>query len=220
MKWTQVLAASLLTATVSIGADNPLANAPTPAAAATAPVKVRLVTQLGPIDLAIDTARAPLTAANFLRYVNQKRFDGSEFYRAMKIGDTGEYGLLQGGLRGNPKKILKPIAHEPTNVTGLSHVSGAVSMARAAPGTATADFFIVLGDLVSLDAIPGSQAADPATDAGYAVFGKVVAGMDLVKTMLELPRSTKPAATAAMQGQMLAQPVKIVTARVVETTAP
>jgi peptidyl-prolyl cis-trans isomerase A (cyclophilin A) len=181
---------------------------PQPAAAASAPatVKVVLKTSLGDIVLAVETARAPITAANFLRYVDQKRLDGCEFYRAMAVGDDGQYGLVQGGLRGNPKRVLKPIAHEPTSVTGLSHVDGAISMARADPGTATADFFVVIGDLVSLDAQPDSG------DPGYAVFGHVIDGMDVVHMILGQPRSPT-AGEGVMRGQMLAEPVKILTVR-------
>jgi peptidyl-prolyl cis-trans isomerase A (cyclophilin A) len=183
-------------------------SAPQPSAGTSAPatVKVVLKTSLGDIVLAVETERAPITAANFLRYVDQKRLDGSEFYRAMVLGDDGQYGLIQGGLRGNPKRVLKPIAHEPTSVTGLSHVNGAISMARADPGTATADFFVVIGDLVSLDAQPEGG------DVGYAVFGHVVNGMDVVQVILGQPRSPT-AGQGIMQGQMLAMPVKIVSAR-------
>jgi peptidyl-prolyl cis-trans isomerase A (cyclophilin A) len=168
-----------------------------------------LKTSLGDVVLALETERAPVTAANFLRYVDQKRLDGSEFYRSMVVGDDGQHGLIQGGLRGNPKRALKPIAHEPTSVTGLSHVDGAISMARAAPGTATADFFVVIGDLVSLDAQPNGG------DPGYAVFGHVANGMNVVHAIFTQPRSPT-AGQGVMQGQMLAIPVKILTVRRVE----
>jgi peptidyl-prolyl cis-trans isomerase A (cyclophilin A) len=179
----------------------PDAGTPVPAT-----VKVVLKTSLGDIVLAVETQRAPITAANFLRYVDQKRLDGSDFYRSMAVGEDGQYGLIQGGLRGNPKRVFKPIAHEPTTVTGLSHVNGAISMARADPGTATADFFIVIGDLVSLDA--QANGGDP----GYAVFGHVVDGMDVVHLIFGQPRSPT-AGQGVMQGQMLATPVKILSAR-------
>jgi peptidyl-prolyl cis-trans isomerase A (cyclophilin A) len=177
-----------------------------------ASVNVRLQTSLGPIVLLIEKQRAPITAANFLRYVDQKRLDGCGFYRAMTVGDDGAPGLVQAGLRGSPKKLLKPIAHEPTTLTGLSHVDGALSMARAAPGTATSDFFIVLGDLTSLDAKPAADGSSDAGDPGYAVFGRVVEGMDVVRAITQQPR-TATAQVAAMKGQMLAVPVKILTAR-------
>jgi peptidyl-prolyl cis-trans isomerase A (cyclophilin A) len=171
-----------------------------------ATAQVILKTSLGDVVLAVETERAPVTAANFLRYVDQKRLDGSEFYRSMAVGDDGQHGLIQGGLRANPKRALKPIVHEPTSVTGLSHVDGAVSMARADPGTATADFFIVIGDLISLDAQPNGG------DPGYAVFGHVTAGMDVVHAIFIQPRSPTQG-KGVMQGQMLATPVRILTAR-------
>lgn len=146
----------------------------------------------------------PVTTANFLHYVDQKRLDGGRFYRAVPIGDDGKYGLLQGGLYGMRVQTFKPIAHEAPAVTGLHHVDGAVSMARGAPGTAASEFFIVIGDLDYLD---GKD-----DDPGYAVFGHVESGMDVVRQLLAMPRSPD-AGGADMRGQMLASPVKIVTAR-------
>ena len=170
--------------------------------------KVVMHTALGDITLMIETERAPVTAANFLHYVDTKRFDGITFYRAVKMGDSGDYGLAQAGLRGNPKKLFPAIAHEPTTQTGLSHLNGAISMARLAPGSAQADFFIVVGDVVGLDARPDA----PGDNLGYAVFGRVIDGMDIIKQMLEKPRS-ETAASEAMKGQMLAEPVLINTVR-------
>jgi len=186
-------------------------STPQPASAAApegapALVDVVLHTTLGDIRFALEKDRAPISTANFLRYVDQKRFDNTTFYRAVKISEDGKYGLLQGGLKGNPKLAFKPIAHEPTSATGLSHLDGAISMARTNPGTATADFFIVIGDLTSLDA--RADGSDP----GYAMFGRVTSGMDLVHQMLELPRSAE-AGDGSMRGQMLAEPVKILTVR-------
>jgi len=198
----------LVCASLWLGAALPQDAVQPPAGEASVPatVKVVLKTSLGDIVLAVETERAPVTAANFLRYVDQRRLDGSEFYRAMVLGDDGQYGLIQGGLRGNAKRVLKPVAHEPTTVTGLSHVNGAISMARADPGTATADFFVVIGDLVGLDAQPNGG------DPGYAVFGHVVDGMDVVHGIFGQPRSPT-AGEGVMKGQMLAVPVKILTAR-------
>jgi peptidyl-prolyl cis-trans isomerase A (cyclophilin A) len=207
--WLVACASLWLGAAVAQDSAQPLAggSAPQPGAGppVSATVKVVLRTSLGDIVLALETERAPVTAANFLRYVDHKRLDGSEFYRAMAVGEDGQYGLIQGGLRGNPKRVLKPIAHEPTTVTGLSHVDGAISMARADPGTATADFFVVIGDLVALDAQSNG-------DLGYAVFGHVVNGMDVVHVIFGQPRSST-AGVGVMKGQMLAMPVKILTAR-------
>jgi peptidyl-prolyl cis-trans isomerase A (cyclophilin A) len=186
------------------GVAPPAADTPAPPLPAT--TTVVFTTALGEIHIAVETERAPVTAANFLRYVDSKRFDGITFYRAHKVSEDGKYAIVQGGLQGDPKKVYKPIAHESPKETGLSHVDGAISMAREAPGTAVADFFIVVGDLVSMDG-----AAD-GSNPGYAVFGRVVSGMDVVRAMLELPRSAD-ARNPVMKGQMLAQPVKVTTAR-------
>lgn len=183
------------------------APAPVAEPAAPEPVRVVLLTTLGNVTLELDVARAPLTTANFLRYVDQKRFDGIGFYRALPIGEDGRYGLVQGGARGDPKRVLKPVAHESPAQTGLSHVDGAISMARMAPGSATGDFFIVLGGLTSLD---GNAAAG---DPGYAVFGRVAEGMDVVKQILAQPRDPEAGAESGMKGQMLARPVQVVQAR-------
>jgi peptidyl-prolyl cis-trans isomerase A (cyclophilin A) len=172
-------------------------------------VNVVMHTGMGDITLALEKDRAPATVDNFLKYVDAKRFDGIDFYRAVKIGDDGMYGLVQGGIQGNRTKAFKPIAHEAPSATGLSHLNGAVSMARGDPGSATADFFIVVGDLVALD---GQATGD---DLGYAVFGRVTAGMEVVRQILELPRQEN-AGEGAMKGQMLAAPVKVLTTRRVE----
>ncbi|MDO9487892.1 MAG: peptidylprolyl isomerase, partial [Sphingomonadaceae bacterium] len=118
-----------------------------PPAPKPATVRVTLTTAEGPILLELEKERAPVTTANFLRYVDQKRFDGAVFYRAMKLTPDGSYGLIQGGTRGSPKTTLPAIRHEPTSTTGLSHVDGTISMARGAPGSATGDFFITIGAL-------------------------------------------------------------------------
>ncbi|MEA1013672.1 peptidylprolyl isomerase [Sphingosinicella sp. LY1275] len=177
------------------------ATAPQPAV-----VRVVLETAEGPIVLALEKERAPVTTANFLRYVDGKRLDGVAFYRATPIGQG--YGLIQGGVRNDPKRVLPPIAHEPTSQTGLSHVDGAISMARAAPGSANADFFITVGDLVSMDADP----KQPGDNQGFAVFGRVVEGMEVVRRILAAPTSPT-AGEGAMKGQMLAPPIPIVGAR-------
>jgi peptidyl-prolyl cis-trans isomerase A (cyclophilin A) len=198
----------------SVAAQETAPAAPTPTdAPVEAPlpalVNVLVHTTLGDIRLALEKDRAPLTTKNFLRYVDNKRYDGSDFYRAVKLDDEGKYGLVQGGLKGNPKRVFKPIPHESPRVTGLSHVSGAISMARTDPGTASSDFFIVVGNLVSLDGQPTGD------DPGYAVFGHVVEGMDVVRQIMDLPRSTG-GDDGAMKGQMIARPVRIVSMRRIE----
>jgi peptidyl-prolyl cis-trans isomerase A (cyclophilin A) len=179
---------------------------PAPSLPAPAVVNVILRTARGDVRIALEKDRAPLTVANFLKYVDAKRFDGITFYRAVKISEDGQYGLMQAGLRGNPKMLYKSIPHESTKVTGLSHLDGTISMAMRDPGTATADFFFVLGDLTSLDAKPEGA------DVGYAAFGKVTDGMPVLRGMLDLPKSDK-AGDGSMKGQMLAEPVKVISIR-------
>jgi peptidyl-prolyl cis-trans isomerase A (cyclophilin A) len=182
---------------------------PQPAPPAPVPTLVNVVihTAMGDIAVALEKDRAPITVKNFLHYVDTKRFDGVNFYRAVAIGDEGKYGMLQGGPRADPKKVFAPIAHEAPAVTGLSHVDGAISMARLAPGTAKGEFFIVMGNLTALDGKPDGS------DPGYAVFGHVTSGMDVVHQIMGLPRDPIAGKESGMQGQMLAQPVKILSVR-------
>jgi peptidyl-prolyl cis-trans isomerase A (cyclophilin A) len=187
-----------------------------PVAAQEAPAQPRtdlvvLETALGDITLAIETERAPVTAANFLKYVDQHRLDGTVFYRAMRLS-WGEQpnGLIQGGTQNDPKRILPPIAHEPTSQTGLRHTAGAVSMARFAPGTATGDFSIMVSDQPGLDADTNGTTDD--ARAGFAVFGHVVSGMDVVRKIFDEPADPNKG-EGWMKGQMLAKPVAIVHAR-------
>jgi peptidyl-prolyl cis-trans isomerase A (cyclophilin A) len=170
--------------------------------------RVRLETGEGPITLEIATDRAPLTGANFLRYVDARRLDGSRFYRAMKIWPDPLNGLIQGGLGGTVAKLFPPVAHEPTTKTGLKHLDGAISLARLAPGSATCDFFICVGDVPSLDADP----SQPGDNLGFAAFGHVIDGMEVVRKILLSPVSPTEG-EGAMKGQMLAPTVPIVSAR-------
>ncbi|MEY4239369.1 MAG: hypothetical protein RL339_1970 [Pseudomonadota bacterium] len=192
-------------------AKRPVAAKPAPPAPLGDTVRIALVTDLGRIELELDNRRAPITTQNFVRYVDLKRFDGIVFYRAMRLpwGDQPN-GLIQGGLQGHPLKVLKPIAHEPTSVTGISHKAGTISMARHAPGTATADWSILLSDLPSLDADP--KAAEPEAQAGFAAFGRVNAGMDVVRKIWDAPLSPTKG-EGPLKGQMLEPPVKIISAR-------
>ena len=191
-----------------IGISPAPATAQTQAAATPKPatVNVTLQTSEGTIRLELESASAPVTTKNFLRYVDQKRLDGTTFYRGTKVGP--DFGLIQGGVRNDPKRLLPPIAHEPTTKTRLSHVDGAISMARNAPGTATADFFITVGAMPSMDADP-RQAGD---NQGFAVFGRVTEGMDVVRRILDSPKSPT-AGEGVMKGHMLAPPVRIVSTR-------
>lgn len=174
--------------------------------------KVRLDTAEGVIVIELAVDKAPITAGNFLKYVDRGLYDGASFYRASRPpGATStDYGLLQGGLQNDPKKVLPPIAHEPTTKTGLRHVDGAVSMGRHAPGTAQADWFVILGEQSYLDADP----KDP-KNPGFAVFGRVVEGLDVAKKILGMPTDPNKG-TGAMKGEMLVKPVRITRAQRVD----
>ncbi|MEQ1542591.1 MAG: peptidylprolyl isomerase [Novosphingobium sp.] len=174
-------------------------------------VRVALVTALGTIELDLDHKHAPITVENFVRYVDAKKFDGMPFYRAMRLNwGTQPNGLIQAGLQAHPLKVFKPIAHEPTSATGILHKAGTISMARYAPGTAMADFSILLSDLPSLDADP--KATNPDSQAGFAAFGHVVSGMDVVKKIWDAPLSPTKG-DGPLKGQMLEPPVKVLTVR-------
>ncbi len=178
-------------------------SASAPAGPKPATVKVAIKTAKGTIVLELEKERAPVTTRNFLAYVDKRLFDNTTFYRAMPAGD--DTGLIQGG---NDTGALPPIAHEPTSKTGLSHTDGVVSMARLKPGSARGGFFICVGDLTAFDA-----GKDGTPDKlGFAAFGHVVEGMDVVKAIFHSPVSNSKGA-GAMKGQMLSPPIKILTAR-------
>ena len=216
------LAAVLLLGLAGCGDDTPEESPAPPAGEtanaqinATAPqpvpdtARVRLATQEGDIEIELDGRRAPITTANFLAYVDQHRFDGITFYRASRTpGATGR-GFIQGGIRRDYRRMLDPIAHEPTSQTGLRHVDGTISMARTTPGSAMGDFFIIVGDMPSMDAGGRTESGD---DEGYAAFGRVVGGIAVVRQILAQP-TTANAGRGAMRGQMITEPVRIMTAR-------
>ncbi|MEZ5317962.1 MAG: peptidylprolyl isomerase [Vicinamibacterales bacterium] len=160
-------------------------------------------TPLGNIDLAIDTAHAPVAAANFLKYVDGGFYDGGRFHRATRPDNytpappnRPAMELIQGGI--DPARRadgFAPIPLERTGVTGLHHTVGTVSMARGTPDSATSDFFILLDDQPSLD-FGGKRFDD---GQGAAAFGRVVAGLDVVRQIQYQP----------VEGQNLTPPVPI-----------
>lgn len=165
-------------------------------------VKVRLVTSAGAITLALDARRAPRTTANFMAYVDDGRLDGTTFYRSARRKSNPATGLIQGGIDTNARRSLPPVAHEPTNVTGIGHKDATISMARGGkPGTAMGNFFITIGPIISMDA----RGDYP----GYAAFGHVASGMDVVKKILAMPTG---GGEGPMRGQMLFQRVRIIKA--------
>jgi cyclophilin family peptidyl-prolyl cis-trans isomerase len=194
-------------------------NKPAPAQVTDAPepdpqyetLDVVLETGMGDITIALEVERAPITAANFLRYVEEGRFDGTVFYRALSLDrEPKPNGLLQGGTQFDPDRILPGIAHEPTTLTGLSHTNGAVSMAMLEPGSANGDFSIMLQDQTGLDARP--EDPDPVWQNGYAVFGYVTDGMDVVASINQSGIDPDKG-EGGMKGQLLAEPVEIIKAR-------
>lgn len=173
-------------------------------AAAPAPppgtVRVRLDTAAGAITLALDARHAPATVANFMLYVDDGRLDGTQFFRAAKAKGATVGGFIEGGVGTDYRRTLPPVALEPTTRTGLRHVDGAISMARFdQPDSATGNFSILVGASPAMDARPGRP--------GYAVFGRVVGGMDVVRRILAQPAGGGSGAT---KGQMLVRPVTIV----------
>jgi peptidyl-prolyl cis-trans isomerase A (cyclophilin A) len=174
----------------------PLAASPLP--------RVAIRTSEGMIVAEIDTARAPVTAANFLRYVDARRFDGKTFYRAARAKSDPTRGLIQGGINSKIRDSFFPIKHEPTSRTGLRHLDGTLSMARHSPNTAMGDFFITLKPAPALDAKPGY--------VGYAAFGRVVRGMEVARRILAKP--TWPGGRSMNTiGQSIRVPVRIISAR-------
>ena len=157
----------------------------------------------GDILVEIDIVRAPLTAANFLRHVAQGLYDGGHFYRVVRRDNDRSVApivVIQGGL--DPARSpLPPIAHEASDRTGLRNLAGTIAMARDAPGTATSEFFFNVADNPVLDA--GGARGD---GKGFAVFGRVVRGMDVVARIDRLPADA-PSPVGHRTGQRLAVPV-------------
>jgi len=173
--------------------------------------RVIMQTQLGAIEIDVYKSRAPLTAENFLYYVDNDLYDAQGFYRAVRP-ETDPRGLgmqiIQGGLL-SLESVTAPIDHETTEMSGLSHTDGAVSMARDEPGTGSAAyFFISIGDNTFLD-YGGSRNPD---GQGYAVFGQVVKGMDVVRA-IQLRETKGPSESEVTSGQFLTKPVKIIEVR-------
>ena len=184
----------------------PVAAAPAHATAGI--VHVRLVTSAGAIVLALDARHAPKTVANFMKYVDDGRFDGTVFYRASRRKGAPSLGFIQGGIAQDARRILPSVPIEPTSKTGIHHTSGAISMAHGPdPNSAAGNFSIMVGDNPSLDA-RGSF-------LGFAAFGHVVSGMDVVKRILALPSG---GGEGEMKGQMIVHPVRIIHAQRLDGT--
>jgi len=181
--------------------------APPPAA----PARVVLETALGEIEVAVDLARAPVTARNFLGYVEAGAYDGGRFHRTVTPENQPDrkvkIDVVQAGVApAREKDDRAPIPLERTRDTGLAHVDGAISMARDTPDSATSDFFVCVGDQPSLD-FGGARNPD---GQGFAAFGRVVRGMEVVRRIWRSPA----------KGQALEPPVAILRARLLPAPSP
>ena len=167
-------------------------------------VVVVLTTELGKIELQLDQAHAPLATANFVQYVSDGFFDGGGFFRTVTSTnqplDKVKIAVIQATANPERKETGPPIKLERTSVTGLKHQDGTVSMARSAPDTATIDFFICIGDQPELD-FGGKRNPD---GQGFAAFGKVVNGMDIVRKIHQ----------SKAEGQKLTPPISILKAEI------
>jgi peptidyl-prolyl cis-trans isomerase A (cyclophilin A) len=164
--------------------------------------RVVVQTELGEIEIEVDTVRAPVTAANFLKYVDARQYDGGTWHRTVKMNNQPDNQIkievIQAGV--NPdraKEGFAPLPLERTNKTGILHKDGTVSMARGGADTATSGFFICINDQPSLD-FGGMRNAD---GQGFAAFGHVVRGMDVVRRIQQAPNT---------DAQKLTPPIKIV----------
>jgi len=192
----------------------PLAASPSvanPPAPETGGVRVLVETALGEIELLVDVAHAPVTARNFLLYVEDGRYDGGRFHRTVTPENQPDkkvkIDVIQAGVPLEGEKLDRtPIPLERTRDTGLAHVDGAVSMARDTPDSATSDFFICIGAQPSLD-FGGARNPD---GQGFAAFGRVVRGLDVVRRIWRSPA----------KGQALEPPVQIVRARLLPAPGP
>ena len=161
---------------------------------AQAEVRVRIVTDSGTIDVALAPDKAPLTVANFLRYVDEHRYDGGSFYRAVTLqnqlpaAQQPQIEVIQGGIDSDSSKRLPPIPHETNDKSGIRHTDGVISMARGAPGSASSEFFFVINDQPALD-FGGKRNPD---GQGFAAFGRVIKGMDVVRLIQRMPSAGQP----------------------------
>ncbi len=200
MTQARLLAAALVLAATAI--VTPLADAQSKA------VRVRVQTSLGDIVLELDGAKAPNTTANFLKYLDAGHYDGGTFHRTVKMDNQPESAIkievIQAGVNADKAKAgFEPITLERTNATGLLHKDGAVSMARGAADSATSGWFICINDQPSLD-FGGQRNPD---GQGFAAFGRVVSGMDVVRKIQQAPSSANR--TSNPEAQKLTPPISV-----------
>jgi peptidyl-prolyl cis-trans isomerase A (cyclophilin A) len=157
-----------------------------PRAAPAQAVRTRVETEAGAFVIEVDPEVAPVTVANYLAHVDRKLLDGGAVYRVVTLANQApetrhKIEVVQWGRNrpDNEKPPLAPIVHETTQQSGLRHLDGTVSMARAQPGSATAEYFVCVGDQPALD-FGGGRNPD---GLGFAAFGRVVEGMDVIRAL-------------------------------------
>lgn len=173
-------------------------------------VRVTMATSQGDLEIDLYMDKAPLTAGNFLKLAEGEHLDGGSFYRVVTYeNDNGnpKIEVIQGG-RGEEESPFAPIDHESTQQTGILHKDGVISMARGDVGTASSEFFICLGDQPGLD---HGNVRNP-DEQGFAAFGQVVSGMDVVRRINRLPADA-PSDSEYTTGQILTDLVEIVSVR-------
>lgn len=167
-----------------------------------ATVRVRIVTSAGNIVVALDARRAPKTVANFMTYVDDGRLENTQFYRSARRKGDPTHGFVQGGIGTDARRMLPSVPLESTAQTGLKHLDGTISMAHGPnPDGANCNFSIMVGPNPGLDARGQFR--------GFAAFGKVISGMEVVKRILAMATG---GGRDAMKDQMILQPVKILRA--------
>jgi len=180
-----------------------LLSAPLLFSADAKPVHVLLHTEAGDIEVEVDSVHAPATAENFLRYVDKGFYNGGGFYRTVTLDNQPQnkvkIEVIQGGNPEHEGEDFPPIKLEPTHKTGIKHIEGAISMARDTPDSATSEFFICVREQPELD-FGGRRNPD---GQGFAAFGHVVKGMDVVRKIQKAPSD----------GQALTPPIKILSAK-------
>jgi len=172
--------------------------------------KVLIETTAGNIEIVLDSKKAPIATSNFMQYVKDKVYDGASFYRAVRLdnqrSDQPHIEVIQGGINNDTLKRRGQIELERTTLTGLKHIDGTISMARSTPNSASSEFFICINDQPSLD-FGGNRNPD---GQGFAAFGKVVKGMDVVK---KIQNEKTTFYSSLGLNQLIVDPVKIIKIR-------
>ena len=166
--------------------------------------KLLMETDKGNLKIQLDSKRAPVTCENFMKYVDEKKYEGAVFYRVVRLDNQPDkkvkIEVIQGGVKDDTTKNLPPIFHETTKITNLKHLDGTLSMARNGPGTASSEFFICINNQPELD-FGGKRNPD---GQGFAAFGQVISGMDVVRKIQVGDTGSGNAS------QTLKEPVKII----------